>query len=284
MKRVLITDIVVVVAVAVLVTATLLPAIARMRRPVAEARCQSNLRRWAQAMALYCSDNNSRYPTNRNRSGGGVGNITPAAALSSDTPPFGQTEPVRQRYSINWVEALYSYLEYFASRTDQDWHTYRRCPNASTSVWPTPNPATGYPYPCVTYVMNCNLVEYYPALTRNPRKVMLLREFWQTTIAELRPTNNSTGNSSIRPGYPFLNRDLRTLPPGYDESVYRLHSDGSCVAFADGHVCYFSLDYYPRYPDITATNSWDSETQQWWNFAPGSGKSAPYLKSIAITP
>jgi prepilin-type processing-associated H-X9-DG protein len=68
------------------------------------------------------------------------------------------------------------------------------------------------------------------------------------------------------------------------EEACKLHGDGSYIVFADGHVRFFTIDYYPKYADITAVRSWDAETQQWWNYGPGSGRSAPYLKSIAITP
>lgn len=285
MRRASIPDIALSIGVLALVALALMPAVARMQRSLGDAKCQSNLQRWADAMALYCADNNGTFPTNRARTTGGLGNIVASAALSPDPPPSETPAPPAplQVYSVNWVEALYTYVWHRGRGTGQDWKSFRRCPKSSQSTWPIPNPTTGYPFPSVTYILNCNLVERPSQTCRNSRKVMMLREFWQTTIAELRPVNNSTGNPNARPQYPFLNGDVRTIS-GNADAACKLHGEGSYIVFADGHVHFFTTDYYPKYMDITAASSWDAETQQWWNFAPGSGKSPPYLKSIAITP
>lgn len=282
MKRLSLIDVVVLAAVVALVVFTFIPAVARIQRSYAEAKCQSNLYRWSEAIALYCADNAGRYPTNRSKSNPNM--ISFVVALSPPEPLPGETQLPRHLYGINWVEALYSYMEDFGTRTDQDWRTFRRCPRSRRGTWPTPS-ASGYPYPCIDYVFNHNLAEYWAGLVRNPHKVMMLREFFKTTIAVLRPVNFTTGNSVTRPQYAFNNGDSHaTIGENNDPSLWKIHGDGSYIAFADGHVKYFSLDYYPPYSQMNASNSWDPETGQWWNYAPGSNKPAELIRSIAVTP
>jgi len=283
MNRIRLVDIAVVLAVALLAASTLGPAIGRIQRSPNEVRCQSNLQRWAEALELYCIDYTGRYPTNRLNSASKP--LTNAGALSPPNPLPGQTEPPLQYYSTNWVEALYRYVQVSALKTGQDWKTFRRCPMATTNSWPTPNKTTGYPYPSMNYVLNYNLIEYWSPLVKSPRKVMMMREYFLTTISVMRPMNVSRGSSTARPQYAFNNGDQNaTSAENSDPATWKAHGDGSYVVFVDGHVHHFGLDYYPKYEDMTTQFSWDPETQQWWNFAPGSGKTAPYLKSIAVTP
>lgn len=282
MKRYTIADVILMVAVVVLVACTLAPAVARMHRSFGDAKCQANLQRLAEAMALYCADNHGRCPTNRLKTSGTLNYYQPLSPPSTD-PTTGK--PMRFVYSVNWVEALYAYLWDSAEKTDQDWTTFRCCPRTSNKTWPSDVGPLGYPYPSMSYVLNYNLVEQSPECSHNLRKLMMLREFPYTTIAQLRPTVSSVTYLGMKPTYAFCNGDIQTSPTeNNDSSFWKLHGEGSHIVFADGHVRFFALDYYPKNHEITATTSWDSETGQWWNFAPGSGKGAPYLKSIAITP
>ncbi len=282
MRRLTVLDILLLMLVLIVAASTLAPAVARMSRPYAETKCQANLHRWADAMALYCADNNGRFPTNRVLTASHA--LNPALPLSPPDPLPGQTEPPRFYYSVNWVEALYDYLQGAAAPTNLDWRSLRRCPNAGARFWPPIN-TQGYPFNCMTYVFNYNLVEYWRGLVRNPRKVMMLREFHAITIAVLRPMNVSTGQSNILPQYAFNNMDsTATAYENMNRDYWKRHGEGSYIVFTDGHVQYFSLDYYPAYYQMRTNTNWDAQTQQWWNYAPGSGMSAPYLKSIAITP
>jgi|GEM_PF-3502501 len=52
--------------------------------------------------------------------------------------------------------------------------------------------------------------------------------------------------------------------------------NGSYIAFADGHVGWFSIDFYPNQVNTTAAKCWDSDTQQWYN--------NNVTKDIIITP
>ncbi len=281
MKRLSILDVAACALVLVIGAATLIPAFARVGRIPADAQCQFNLKQWAKAMALYTADNDGRFPTNRNLTG--VRLLNPALALSPPDPLPGETEPPRFYYSVNWVEALYGYLQDSASKTGQDWKTFRRCPNSTGVYWP-PMSSNGYPFNCMTYALNYNLVEQPVSVSRDASKLMMLREFYKVTVAVLRPLNVSTGQSNRIPQFAFNNTDLSAALVENNRAYWKPHGEGSYIAFADGHVHYFDLDYYPSYSETTPSSAWDAVTQQWWNWAPGSGKSAPYLKSIAITP
>jgi len=105
---------------------------------------------------------------------------------------------------------------------------------------------------------------------------MMVREFYKTTIAVLRPTNNSTGNSTSRPQYAFNNGDMyATTSESNNPSIWKTHGNGSHILFAGGHVKLFNLTFFPKYREMTAGNCWDSETGQWYNFAPVLTKDRP---------
>ncbi len=275
-------ELLVVIAIIAVLAAILFPVFARARRAAQASNCQSNMKQIGNAIKMYLSDWDDTYMTNRNKvSGGGLSNIMASVALSPPDPIGTETEPRRFQYSINWIEGLYSYVETITKSSDPQ--SVWRCTAASNSTWPTPNPTTGYPYPAVNYVFNYNLIEQPEGIIKAAANLLMVREFWQTTIAELRPSNGTAGNSGVRPQYPFLNGDLRAIS-GNSDRACKLHSNGSHILFTDGHVKIFDLTFMPKYADITAGNCWDEETQQWYNFAPASGKRATYIRSIAITP
>ena len=274
MKRTLTAfDVAVCAAVVCLVAATLIPAIARVGRGDADARCQSNLQRWAEAMELYLADNYHRYPTNRPiLSSGGLFIIFPYVNLSPDEIDPGTGKPMRFVYGITWVEALYPYIWNVAAKTDQNWKTFKCCPNARSTRWPdVPSMNT-----TVTYAFNRALAERPLVFVKDAKKLMAMREFGRLTISSLRPVNDATGMSAQPPISPFLCSSDSIV--GDTSQECRLHGEGSYIVFADGHVRHFTMDFYPYLA------SWDPETAQWWNYAPSSGKGPPYLKSIAITP
>ena len=65
MRRLAAVDAAIIIVIVVIATITLAPAVARVQRNASDARCQSNLQRVAEAIALYQDDNNSCFPTNR---------------------------------------------------------------------------------------------------------------------------------------------------------------------------------------------------------------------------
>ena len=276
MRKTCILDILVIVGLVILVMAALAPAVARVRRSYVEARCQSNMRRLAEAIQAYNVDN-GRYFTNRRFY---TGTNTPQTVVTSEVRlslPLVDTngEPFRSVNGICWVEALYPYLIKIAKSRGQDWHSVFRCPNASSATYPT-----GSITARVTYVVNFNLLDQYPCLIRDPAKLFMIREVDRMVNSLCRPTTLSNGTSTTVPSYPFLNGfDLNISP----FMTANMHGSGSHVLFADGHVHYFSTDYFPTQTWYTKAHCWDAETNQWWNYGPGSGASPPLLKSIAIS-
>lgn len=248
--------------VVLLLTLALGPALARLQRSSQEAQCQSNLHRWSEAISLYCSDNHGWYPTNRGVYGTSVGVITNSQQLVPDGSNVAG--------NLTWVEALYPYVQKSANRTGQDWKSFRACPKASLS---TPEPVPMRPTAYMTYAFNYNLVERPKAAARAPGTLMMLREMDWHVNAVLRPSNLSS-DVYLVPQNAFLN-GLDGYSP-YIRPQDRLHDAGSYIAFADGHVRYFTLDYYARTPE------YDSVDKRWYNYV-NSG-SPDVAKTIAITP
>ena len=285
MRRFSIADIIVSIVVIVLIALTLAPAIARIQRPYAEARCQSNMRRMAEAMALYTADNNNRYPTNRIANG----TMFYRVQLTPVTNP-----QMRYMYGINWVEALYPYLQKAAEKTGQDYKAFLKCPNASSIT----SPRTGSPAATasVTYAFNGYLAEYSPSLVQNSEKLMMIREMDRLINAEFRPFNIAMHvpggpNNGIRPAIgtvadkpydPFLNITDAIIGTAVNNKP---HNEGSHILFADGHTKHFTSDLMPRDSSVTSANSWDAETMQWYNFNKNNTTvGTEQRRTIAITP
>jgi prepilin-type processing-associated H-X9-DG protein len=291
MRRASILDVVVIIGAVAIVVAALGPAVARVQRLSAEARCQSNMQRWAEAMELYSAENSSRYPSNRIiQSNGSLSAIQWECNLSRQDTATGEPlidpstgDPYRFDYSINWVEALYPYLWDRAEKTGLDWKSWRRCPNAGTTKRPSP-------YNCgVTYSFNATLVEYWPGIVRHPEKMMMLRELSWVAPAELRPTNWSgcfNSDPAYSPMYAFLTYKDVTTPSGQKDNA-NLHGGGSYIMFADGHVKHFTAEFYPERTSDWASHAFDPETKQWYNWVyanPANDTERMLNRTIAITP
>jgi prepilin-type processing-associated H-X9-DG protein len=261
---------------------TLAPVLARLQRESAEAKCQSNLHRLGEAIALYVADNAGRFPTNRPYTGGNrkTGTIKPYVALSAPELDPATGKPRVFDYGITWVEALYPYVWKSAETTGQDWHSFWKCPNATSSSDPT-DPY----YNCaVSYVFNGCLAEYWAGIARSQNKLMMIREFGRLTCSSLRPTNQTSGDANMIPMYPFLCNNDYGPNMTKTSSVCKPHANGSHVLFADGHVQHFTLDYFPDFTSrYCASTAWDKASQQWWNYTIGACKPGRTL-TIAVTP
>jgi len=268
--------------------ASLAPAIGRAVRDRNDAKCQSNLQRWGEAMVLYLADNNDHFPSNRWRNpSGGWYSISTPIPLSQEEPLPGEITPPRFQYGLNWVEALYPYVQGLAGKSGQDWRSVRRCPNAGIALYPA-QPASGDDYHwSMSYVMSCPLIEQPATIIRDPRKLMMIREFGRLTVSTLRPTNgNCVGTAAVKPMYAFLNKTDSGVAGGTAREC-QLHWNGTYILLADGHVQHFSLDYYPEYSAMTSANAFDPTTSQWYNYywaSPNTENQRAKNKSIAITP
>jgi len=272
LRRIALLDLVVAVLVALLVALALAPALARLQRSSGEAQCQSNLRRWSQAMALYVADNHGWYPTNRVASGTIVGAVTNKVSLTPDGQTDADGNPKRFASGPNWVEALYPYLWSAATKTGVDWKSFRVCPKATTRTTSGAGGPSSTSY--MTYVFNINLVEQPSSLAQAPNTLMMLRELDCHVNSILRPINMSPDPSSP-PICAFLTNYDSILAPVVP-TTGKIHDAGSYIAFADGHVRYFTIDYYSKHPE------YDAVDQRWYNYLT-TGSPAVY-KTIAITP
>lgn len=279
MKRLSIWDVLISVIVLVTVFVTLAPAVGRLQRPLNDSQCQANMKHWSQAMLIYAEENDGRLPTSRMRVGSVLGAITKTGILTPQGAINQTGNPIRFMYSFNWVESLYPYVLKTGNKTGRDFNAWMKCPNALDVCYPMNDLRSR-----MTYAFNFNLVEYWTNLVRNPQKVMMLREMDRKMGAVLRPTNASVG-ASIVPMDAFLHgRDgsmYGAVPAQYNDTG-KLHNNGSNIAFADGHIRYFDIKYYPSNLDITSTSCYDPQTRQWWNYV---NNADPALnKVIAITP
>jgi prepilin-type processing-associated H-X9-DG protein len=275
MKRYSVVDLMVCLIVAILVAVTIIPAVARMQRSSAEAQCQSNMHRWAEAIALYTHDYDGTYPTNRLWNP--IISVSAAVPLSpNQLDPDGR--PLRFYYGLNWVEALYSYLIPAAAKTDTSWQSFLKCPSASTQTYPV-----GSPNARMTYSFNACLVEMPIGVVRNQPNLMMMREFDRCVDSCLRPTNPyCRGSSSIIPVAPFLSSDDSAMPGVTIDN--NLHG-GSYVLMADGHVRHFTADYFPT--SYTAAANFDPSTGRWYNYYwahPANATQIALNKSISISP
>jgi prepilin-type processing-associated H-X9-DG protein len=280
MRRPPVGDIAVGIIILALAVFTLAPVVAHMRRTAPEAKCQANMHRIGEAIACYLEDNHSRYPTNRPLYGRAIQSIQWAVSLSPN--PYSNGDgPQRFVYGLNWVEALYDYVDARAARTGQPREFCWRCPSASSAEHPT-----NYNGRRVTYAFNSCLAEQPRLIVRRSQNLMMLRETGYLTVSTLRPTNTahpSTGNPSSLPVYPFLSEG-RDTPLGYTSKQPKPHAGGSYILFADGHTRHFTIDYYPQ---NIVKQCWDPDAQQWYNFRytnPTSDLQRKHDRSIAISP
>jgi prepilin-type N-terminal cleavage/methylation domain-containing protein/prepilin-type processing-associated H-X9-DG protein len=277
-------ELLVVIAIIAILAAILFPVFARARRAAMASTCQSNLKQLGNAMKMYLSDWDDTYPTNRALlSNGSLSNfIMPTVALSSPEPVPPATEPAKFVHGINWVEGLYSYVEQVTKREDP--MTTWRCPAATNLNMPT---ATGYQY-LVTYVFNRCLAEAPEGIVKGASNLLMVRELGRLTMSTLRPSNDSTNQSNVRPVDPFLiGRD--SLISSFAKGEYLLHANGSHVLFADGHVKIFDVGAFATDPPTykASASTYDSTTSQWYNYYysnPVTPQQKVYNRSIAISP
>ena len=274
MRKLTICDIIISAITLAVVSAALVPAIAVMQRSPQDAKCQSNMARWAEAMQLYIEDNDGSYPVNRL-----LPNHMLTYSVRLSPREFDENgDPIRFAYGINWVEALYPYVIKSAKATGRDWETLMKCPNTGDLKYPSTSQTAR-----MTYVFNYCLLEQPYVVVRDGAKLMMMREMDRLMESVCRPVNDSTGNIATPPQSPFLTpRDYIMRSSLLN---HKLHGQGSYIVFADGHVKYFSEEYFPNYNTIytalVAADSWDPETQQWWNWV---NKGPALDKAIAVTP
>ncbi len=242
-----------VIAIIAILAGLLFPAVSRAKDNARNTTCQNNMSQIAKALKAYCSDYDDTYPTNRSLQGN---TIVPEIPLSGKDANGHRLMFVN---GVNWVEALYTHIDPATSAGDDS--SVWGCPKASMALANGPTSAT-------TYAFNINLLEATESATKNQAVTMMLREMDRWYGAVCRPIAPCSQDTT-RPQYAFLTTTdvaagqvIATNP--------KLHSTGSNIVFADGHVKKFGTGSMP--PDASLV--WDPATKQWWNPE----------KTIAITP
>ncbi|MHB9036721.1 MAG: type II secretion system protein [Armatimonadota bacterium] len=277
-------ELLVVIAIIAILAAILFPVFAKARRAAQASNCQSNLKQIGLAIKSYLSDWEDTYPTNRNLAGT---QYAPTVTLSLDANGNPVTDnatgkPVRFTNGVNWVEALYNYVESVTKMDDSQSVWKCQAANVLSSNGETTNKQL---QGCVSYAFNGFLVEQGESAVRTAANTMMMRELDRYGHSELRPTTPTTtsnsASSTTTPAKPFLSvasAELLASPPNFNA---KMHGTGSHILFADGHVKLYSLSYF-----VNGTNpatAWDTTLTQWFNFS-YTAASKELRNSIAISP
>jgi prepilin-type processing-associated H-X9-DG protein len=192
-------------------------------------------------------DWDDHYPTNRLISSKKPLDLQPEIPLSDDC-----NSSVIFQYGINWVEALYPYIEKVGNPGDNSsvWYCYNARPSNDKNSHNT-------------YAINFNLLEKSDRSILFSSNLMLVREMDRACGAVCRPMNISKDSKT-----PPIGAFLTDSDPVLGRCNKKLHSSrGSHVLFADGHVKLISTDLMPEV--MTKEKNWDSTTKQWWNEVSG---------------
>ena len=257
-------ELLVVIAIIAVLAAILFPVFARARKAAQNSTCQSNLSQIGRALKMYLSEWHDCYPTNRPTGGA---NLAYTVELSTPGQLDAGNQPLRFQYGVNWVEALFPYVEAANKDAASAW----LCPAASNKGekpggnWNTTS--------LVSYTFNYNLIEQPEGVVKTAANLMVSRELDRKVNSVLRPANLSM-DSSAKPDTAFLGTADNYVTPNVTNPYQ--HNQGSNLLFADSHVKFYATDMMPK--DCT----WDATDSQWYNFAnTGDGKKD---KSIAVSP
>lgn len=269
-------ELLVVIAIIAILAAILFPVFARVRKAAMNSDCQSNLKQIGSSFKMYLSEWQDCYPyqnpAERLGNEPGVVLANPATIDASGAPvrfTGGGNSPSAQ--FVNWVEALYPYMENAGGNVDA-WSC-----KAASDLKDAQGGLTASGRARVTYAMNINMVGQPEGVITTPANTFLVRETDRRVNAVLRPLQ-LTPNNSTRPDSPFLT----PTDNGYGGSGApvspKIHGNGSNILFTDGHVKGFGAADLPD-GELPAS-CWDGS--QWFNSVNTGPKDR--WKAIAITP
>jgi len=272
-------ELLVVIAIIAILAAILFPVFAKARKAAQASNCQSNLKQIGNAMKMYLSDWEDTYPTNRPIVGSGLGNISPTVGLTplvnGEVPVDNNGKPIRFGRGVNWVEALYPYVEAVTKQADPS--SIWKCQASQAISFPLNTTASN---PSVTCTFNMNLVEQGEGAVRNAANLLMIRETDRMVDAICRPSNVSADGST-----PPIRSFLIGTDDGYGTAnplTPKLHGNGSHILFADGHIKMFDITYFAPNDRGGSTPRWDGVQSQWYNSVNTGPK--PTWGAIAITP
>jgi len=233
-------ELLVVQAIIAILAAILFPVFAKAREAARASSCISNMNQIGKAIKGYLSDWDDTFPTNRNRQNELQDYIQLSNPSNDPFIPFIN--------GVNWVEALYTYIERVGEAGDNQ--TVWKCPSAKATRYMNDNFASN------SYVFNYYLLEQPEGILRNGSSMMMVREMDRICSAICRPTKDSVDSNTPRGA--FLTNNDPVL--GNNSCKPKMHANSSAILFADGHVQRVQLSQMPD--DLV----WDNtETYQWWN-------------------
>jgi len=251
-------ELLVVIAIIAILAAILFPVFAKAREAARNSSCQSNMNQIGKAIKSYLTDWEDCFPTNRMLTG-------------NQTMPFIRlSDPAKDivyEFGINWVEALYPYVEKVGNPGDNQ--SVWKCPSARR----VSDTRIAWNFANVSYIFNYCLVEQPEGILRNAGNTFMLRECDKVVDAQCRPGSLST-TSNIPPHFTFLTKNDNAFAVTVSNQKYKMHGAGSNILFADGHVKTIQSTYFPE--RFEASKHWDG--QQWWNSL------EPGQKLICINP
>ncbi|MBI2843705.1 MAG: DUF1559 domain-containing protein [Armatimonadetes bacterium] len=250
-------ELLVVIAIIAILAAILFPVFAKAREAARASSCQSNMNQLGKAMKSYMGDWEDCFPSNRaigSNPAQAPSEMVPITPANEINPSTGQ--PMVFKYGVNWVEALYPYVERVGD------------PGDNASVWKCPStrakPFTqGGTTETATYALNANLVEMPESIVKQVGNTMMMREMDRLVNAILRPrpTSPTSATPYIRDCFLTETPDSLMNPP--DIVKAQLHGQGSNILFTDGHVKNMSSAQMPadtgiaRITDVTGTTYWN---------------------------
>ena len=279
-------ELLVVIAIIAILAAILFPVFAKARDAARNSSCQSNMNQIGKAMKSYMTDWEDSFPTNYLLASG-----VPAVCVPITDPAAIDTTTQQEQkylYGLNWVEALYPYIEKVGDANDNA--TVWRCPSSQTGLPPGETPpggslgaagigtgGLGATYgknndaskdtASNTYALNYNLQGQPESVVKMPGNTLLIREMDRRFGAVTR-------GSGTPPNNPFLSS---TDPDTQGvKGNGRIHQQGSNILFADAHVKTVNLTDTAGTPfkcDATTPGY-----TGYWNKSPAAGG------TIAITP
>ena len=254
-------ELLVVIGIIALLISILLPALSKARRAAEEIKCMSNLRQMCTAMVIYSEGHKGAFPYK-----GGDGTTTfPLTAIEDNNKVRHYSGWDDPSLWFNAITDGLNQLPYYVQQDNFKLHGIPLAGPKSNSVFVCPAGGDGFPLDSINpgEDIGIKIIDGYVYLQEAPPGVDFggtARPFYFNYVlnSKLDNTQHITKLSQLRPGSAvvmFVERrvtkgEVPLTDPWHDKSLARLRGDhkrfttrhrkGGFLAFADGHVAWFS--------------------------------------------